>query len=896
MNDDLKMVASTNFKLENTYQKHYKEYRNHASCTKLEEGWDCNESKTYTGRLVWVDEGDSVNNGSHDHDGTWYTYSHYETNYDIYGGTDLFKDYYYYHKEYTSEEERNQTVTYNLNFGLEKREVDLSLVNDLKDVKVSVNGKSTTYHYEDIPVSGDSVDIGNISSDEIKSYILELDEEDYLYGSVGNNYSDSNVEELIQYSEENKLKIEAIYKVVLNNQSNTKATINSIVYYYDSNYKLSETPISKNNVNISEPTPVTIEGKNYNKIDITNLNITLEAGAQETLEIYLEISARGDQIQKDTYKTIAEITSYSTNEGEIDIDSAPGNAVQDVLKFEDDTDSAPGLTITANGTRILSGYVWDDTKKEDGKYTFTDGVREESELGIQDVIVQLIEIKEVNGNKHYYLTQEKTTNPDGTYEFVNFIPGDYIVRFIYGLGESDNAKKYNGQDYKSTTSLYYNEYKAGNWYNEYHDWASNTSVAVDNEARRLDTMANTSEIGTTLGTALRDKTNLDVTYMYADTSKINIAVTSETGKEIEDDNSIDGKVGNYHDFKAVNFGIEERPKTSIELERHITGLRITANDGTTIVDAELLRNENGRVIFTPNSIITGLQAFYATETNRNKWYVAADIEEAIQGATLEIIYKYTVKNTGEIDYISITLAEEFEKKTAEEYKASLNEKANEIRDDIKEKDYNSKLGKYLGTTYYTGKKEDDVSIVKTYVGKIEEYVNNDLKFNEVNSSDFEINEEASGKYYDLYEPVEMANGAGEWSETQKKINTVVISKYGIGYMSPKDEPRIQTIVLESNGKLTSTGTLDFPGYIAQIKTAYRNSMGRRDISSIPGNLKYIDNYSLQDNEPDEFWVETVEITKPTGADKQTAVTLAASITAGILIMVAGIYAIRKHIL
>ncbi len=801
---------------------------------------------------------------------------------------------------FTNNEDSEQPITFTKNFGLLKREVDVSLVNDLKNVKVSINGKSTTYNFEDILVRGDTIDIGNVSSDENRSYILELDEKDYLYGNSDNNYSNSDIEELKQYSEDNKLKVEATYKVVLNNQSNSEVTVNSIVYYYDTNYKINS--VSKGSV--SGVTQVNIDGKIYNKVEITQIGLDLNAGAQGILEVNLEINARGDQIQiTEAYKTIAEITSYTSKEGKVDIDSAPGNGVQsETLVYEDDTDAAPGLTLTANGTRSLSGYVWDDTKKEESRYTFADGIKEDSEIVIQDVKVQLIEIKEVNGEKHYYVWEETTTKENGTYEFTNFIPGDYIVRFVYGTGTSSNVEKYNGQDYKSTTDLYYDV----EWYNEYHNLADNTSVARDNEARRLDVIANTAEIDTNIGTALQNNSDIikqdtseviwnyiDNTYMFADTSKINIAVTSETGKEIEDDNIVDGKVGNYYNFGAVNFGLEERPKTAIEFERHLTGLRVTANDGTTIVDAEFLKDENGRIIFTPNSIITGLQAFYATDTNRNKWYLATDIEEVIQGATLELVYTYTVRNVGEVDYISITLAQEFEEKTAQEYKALLIQKANEIRNDIKIKGYNSKIGEYLGSTYYTGEVESDVSKVKTHVGKIEDYINNDLKFNTVSSSDFEISVEGSGKQYSLFEPIEKAN---QWSETKETINTVVISKYDIGSMSPEDNPRTQTITLESNGKLTSTGTLDFPGYIAQIKTAYSNPMGRRDVYSIPGNLKYIDNYSLEANEPDEFWVETIEITKPTGADRQTSVTLAASITSGIVLLVIGITAIKKYLI
>ena len=880
-NNDFKMAATTNFASNNGKQYRYSY-----------DIYDEEGNKTGSGVTGWLDSKPSATD-------TKRNYQISETNYYVHANTTQSERYYDHYNKNTPSSSSNSargTKTYELNFGLVKREVDLSLVNDLKNVKVSINGKETTYNYEDIPVTGDTVNIGNVSSDaNNKTYLLELDEKDYLYGSAEHNY---DIEELKTYSSTNKLKIQATYKVVLNNQSNTKATVNSIVYYYDTNYKLNG--VSKGT--LSSVTQVSIDGRTYNRVEITGLGSVLDAGGQDILEVYLSIDAEGQDIKKETYKTIAEITSYFTAEGKVDIDSAPGNAVQgSQLVYEDDTDTAPGLKLTATGTRIISGYVWDDSKKDgNGAYVFADGVKEnvESEIGVQGVIVQLIEIKEIDGNKHYYIWQEKKTNTDGEYEFTNFIPGNYIVRFVYG-DDADTAK-YNGQDYKSTKDLYYNEYKTGKWYNEYHNWADNTSVARDNEARRLEVMANTAEINTNIGTALKANSDIvnpdnneviwnytDKTYMYADTSKINIAVETETGDETADSNTVNGnKAGTYFNFEHVNFALEERPKTQVEMERHIVGFRITANDGTTIADAKFQSNENGSVKFTPNSIIKGMQAFYATRANRAKWYLATDIEETIQGATLELVYEYTVRNVGEVDYVSTTLAQEFENKSVNDYKTALIGYASEIRDDIKIKDYNSKLGKYLGTTYYTADdKASDVSKVKTHVGKIEDYINNDLKFTPVNSSDFEIG--ATNTSYTILNE--------DGVEKPQTIATTVISKQDIGNLLP-EETRTQTITLESNGKLTSTGTLNFPGYIAQIKTAYSNPVGRRDVESIPGNLKYIDSRDLSGNEPDEFWVETAIITKPTGADNQTAVSLAITITASLVVLVSGTFAIKKYLL
>ena len=86
----------------------------------------------------------------------------------------------------------------------------------------------------------------------------------------------------------------------------------------------------------------------------------------------------------------------------------------------------------------------------------------------------MIELRNVNGNVYEYIWQETVsgtgkglclnaigtdleeytyTKTDGTYEFIGFIPGDYIVRFIYGDGTTydmtGNVIKYNGQDWNS---------------------------------------------------------------------------------------------------------------------------------------------------------------------------------------------------------------------------------------------------------------------------------------------------------------------------------------------------------------------------------------------------------------------------------------------------------------
>ena len=147
--------------------------------------------------------------------------------------------------------------------------------------------------------------------------------------------------------------------------------------------------------------------------------------------------------------------------GLIDINSTPGNlSLSDITgnkyekNFENDTDRAKGLQIKIddNSQRKISGTVWEDQRtKEVSGTSIGDGVRQTNEIKIQGVTVQLLE-KLKDGKE--FLWQTTTTDANGAYKFSNFVPGNYIVRFMYGHNlptvQTKNNVSYNGQDFKST--------------------------------------------------------------------------------------------------------------------------------------------------------------------------------------------------------------------------------------------------------------------------------------------------------------------------------------------------------------------------------------------------------------------------------------------------------------
>lgn len=145
----------------------------------------------------------------------------------------------------------------------------------------------------------------------------------------------------------------------------------------------------------------------------------------------------------------------------------------------------------------------------------------------------------------------------------------------------------------------------------------------------------------------------------------------------------------------------------------------------------------------------------------------------------------------------------------------------------------------------------------------------------------------------------------------------------------------KTVVLETTLAALKEG-IKYPAYLGEI-IEYTNAAGRKDMESTPGNLSYVHSedtrltlsniykagdvfyqktgdkvYKLDGttqvevselpetavklNEQDEFWGESIQVTKPTGEDKQTPVqaiviAIAATATIGV-----GIILIKKFVL
>lgn len=834
---------------------------------------------------------------------------------------------------------------FNINCGLSKRFFDLSLGTDVKDATVTINGNQTTYTYDQILDGKLDEALNRPSSEKNIDYNLYLAYSDYYYriddykvpgeGSIKNKYDAEalNKEQIDSAKKDSELEVYVTYRIELKNQSTQHdAKVNLVEYHYDDKYAF----LDENNKNIKLTEGTNLENRVL-MIDTSDLQIN--GGETKSLELTFKVlpGKNGNKcVLGEDYLNQAEIVSYTTGGGLVDEDSAPGNAFleENKVRYEDDTDEANGIQINRkeeNKGRSISGKVFEDSNK-DGTIK---NAKKENENGVNDVIVQLIELVEIDGKQYEYIWQEtvagsnavKTTarngyvgesytveNEAGEYKFTQrIIPGNYIVRFIYGDGSTyditKNTLKYNGEDYKSTYVDY--NYNA-EWYND-TSLNGDNSKAVDNEARRLKVMSYAVDVDGTKGAELallskpigtnnnKLKDVLDNTWMCAETLKIKMPVDTD----IKDNTSDTTEVGNGSSptisntqFNNVNFGLMERPKTKLVLEKHITGLTVkpVASGVNLIANAtadinKILDQGEGDQIQLEGQR-DGLSATKSGRTNRGLWYLQTDTTELAQGADAYITYTYVIRNEGDIDYLSASLIEKYGEDKDGSYKAYLETLEGIVKEQIKSKGFTK--GEYLSGSYY--RKNDNAftpTLVQASVEKLQEALNPKVKF--VNSTtDFSKTDRNSNIKYAYYDT------NGNMQENDSSINEIITSTKGTGKMELNGRDTSKKLVVSvglSASEIENGGVYD--SYIAQV-THYTNAAGRRD-QSTPANLSYVHSEDTgitldKYNEEDEFWAETFRITKPTGEDKITPVQIAIITISAVAVLGVGIILIKKFVL
>ncbi|MGN1302472.1 MAG: hypothetical protein ACI4VO_02310, partial [Clostridia bacterium] len=832
------------------------------------------------------------------------------------------------------------SYAFDINFGLYKKFFDLNLGTDVDSAEIEINGQKTAYTYDQILDGMLDKDLREKlykTTDDKVDYNLYLAYSDYYYriddykvpgsaDSLGQPYGEALPDKKDKNTE---LQVYVTYTLQINNQSTQhKATGVKVKYSYDEGYEyVGDVNVDKDENNVLEISGIDVEPGESKKIA---LKFKVKKNEDGT---FVKAPSNASK-----YTNMAEIIEYSTKEGRlVDADSAPGNTFlgenNPTDRREDDTDTANGIVIRfkENAERSISGKVFDASNNN----------------GVSDVIVQLIELVEINNKQQYeYIWQEtvagsntvKTTatsggrgetynvsNSDGEYKFTQrIIPGNYIVRFIYGDGRiyeiKGNTLTYNGEDYKSTyvdynyNAEWYNNAKIGEKY--LYEINDDISKAVDNEARRLRVMSYAVDVDGTKGAELALLSNaiganadklkavLDNTWMCAETLKIKMPVDTD----IKDNTSDTTEVGNGSSptisntqFNNVNFGLMERPKTKLVLEKHITGLTVKPvasgvnliANATADINKILDQGEGDQIQLEGQK--DGLFATKSGRTNRGSWYLQTDTTELAQGADAYITYTYVIKNEGEQDYLSASLIEKYGEDKDGSYKAYLETLEGIVKEQIKSKGFTK--GEYLSGSYY--RKNDNAftpTLVQASVEQIQEALNPKVKF--VNSTtDFNIIKNQDGSTLVENKNVYKEDGTGI---TEEEIKEQIESTKGTGKMKLNGRDTSKKLVVSvglSASEIENGGVYD--SYIAQV-THYTNAAGRRD-QSTPANLSYVHSEDTgitldKYNEEDEFWAERFTITKPTGEDKMAPVQIAIITISAVAVLGVGIILIKKFVL
>ncbi len=728
-----------------------------------------------------------------------------------------------------------------------------------------------------------------------------------------------------------------------------------------------------------------IAGNLYNAVYIRGLeNKKLATG--ESAYIYLTFQVNkennrvildgGEYATSDTPKeNLAEINGYATYyrdgttlpngvtknssniAGLLDRDSNPGNLEAQDLQgnryernFEDDTDKAPSLRVIVDegAVREANGVVWEDERTETVGNTANssdaiigDGIRQDDEIGVEGVTVELIE-KCIDGTERvWYRT---TTGENGNYNFASFIPGNYIIRFQYGDTEATalagvnggaNVVSYNGQDFKSTTyqdgiqqnsttdiSGTYSGYIDTATQNEtgtygYDIYAAdsnstNYSDAKDIWSRRQEVINYsddniTNHIAEVLASPYSGNSSL-----YSELIE-NTRMTAETGvivAEIEYDrqqtdglnstqNNSTNSSGDYigdnqynsnYTFNNIDLGLTERPKAQLEIDKSVANVKVTLANNSILFDINEAAN---------NAIWQDHEEYSIDEEKLNSNDRGIDFENGEIGMYEEYYYKTGENNRDnrhrysyrdEIDQIVRRTDKGLIQLTMDEelmHGATIQVTYAIKITNVGEVDYvdgDSKNFYYKGDT--TG-----ASIVTTTANQVVDYVANNLQFDSNNTTNSEDG------WAVITDDNLINSGLVNSSLTEQltNFNTIIQTEdFGNGdeageALAPGQEISKTLILSQLITPENTDDDLTYTNMAEIVKTS--NSVGRRMAYSLVGNQ----DPTLSDaSEVDSSAAERIVILPPFGIGEIITYCVIAVVVGAILVI--GIVLIRRKVL
>ena len=550
-----------------------------------------------------------------------------------------------YKISYTNDDYKNGvTEIRNINLGLyQKEQADLSLTQDLENINVGVNGYWHIYKYakRNLSDSGYNKNDKNTWNVGVKfknsytgTYRRAIYKADYEYEKADDR--------------DKELKMYLTYKIAITNESSYLTKVNNIVDYFDNRYTLIGVGTgldTQNNITGNINVQAIEKYKdNYQKC-IINTNTIINSGESNYIYIQFRVERSGIlSIMNNNELMInrAEINSYTVykdNNGNtvaaIDRDSVPGNAkIENINTFEDDTDSAPAIQLELKDDRKITGTVFVDSttgELKTGEIRQGNGQFDNGENTIAGVKVTLHELNNSIGDI------ETTTDANGNYEISGYIPGQYTITYTWG------DKDYKVQYYKGTVYDSSRDQNNKEWYKDAVDTRKTDAIDNYDERKAIDKeVANITNhtVGEEVSKAYNgEQSAITITKMNSVTPTMEFGVEYET--------TITDGTADKVEFivKNVDFGIVERARQKLDLQKRVSTFKVTLANGQILADAKV--TEDGKLEGTTNHMT------YMGPSTNGKGYVKLEVDsELIEGATLEVGYEIKAINQSEVDYMS----------------------------------------------------------------------------------------------------------------------------------------------------------------------------------------------------------------------------------------------------
>ena len=716
-----------------------------------------------------------------------------------------------------------------------------------------------------------------------------------------------------------------------------------------------------------------IAGNEYNAVYIKGLS-GKKLASGESAYIYLTFQANkennrvildgGKYATTDTPKeNIAEINGFMTYykdgtslpngvsksssdiAGLLDRDSNPGNLESEDIQgenyeenFEDDTDRAPGLRVIIDeeAIRRANGVVWEDQRNEtvgnsgnSSDAIIGDGIRQDGEIGVQGVTVELIE-KCIDGTEWHW-GDPFSTGENGEYNFSSFIPGDYIVRFQYGDTEDTavagraNVVSYNGQDFKSTTyqegidqngptdiSENYYGYTDTASQNEtgtygYDIYASdsnstNYSDAKDIWSRReavnnYSTNNVTNHVAEVLASAYSGDSSLygeliENTKMTAETGVIVVEFEydrqqTEGPKDIANNSSNssrdyvgDNQYNSNYTLNNIDLGLTERPKAQLEIDKSVANVKVTLANNSILFDINKAAN---------NALWQDHKEYSIDEEKLNSKDKGIDFDGGEIGMydeyyTDKAKHRYSFRDVIDTDImrradkglIQLTMDEELM------HGATIQVTYTVKVTNVGEVDYVDGANKNF---YYKGD-TSGASISTTTANQVVDYVANNFQFDSTNATNTT----------DGWTFIEDTNLLGSdlvnarLTEQLSQFNTIIETEnFGEQALLPGQEISKTLILSQLITPENTDDDLTYNNMVEIVKTS--NTAGRRMAYSVVGNQ----DPTLSDaSEVDASMAERIVILPPFGSGEILTYCVIAVVVGAVL--VTGIVLIRRKVL